>query len=193
MRSRPTQFLIALLALVAAIGCGDSSGPGKPEDPGLLLVPPTDGGYYPQDLVWTSDGSELVYIRGYFVLAHRWEGNSPQLLSSAYELTGGVRLYEVDGLTGTRRDIAQFNNSTSGYIYANWSPDGQRLAAWIHEGLGATRTTSLYIIRPGVAPAIVATVHGDPGPPVFSPNGNSVAYFYYHANDTRSLYLKPGI
>lgn len=347
MHSRPTRFLIALLALIAAVGCGDSSGPGEPEDPGLLLVPPTDAGYYTQDLVWTRDGSELVYLRGivvngrsatvlnavsvstrvvravyqapsivsltpesaggsiyfgaflttagfnepnfqvsrvhlvsgavevlattslgaydvvvsdderylaadrglydlqtgtridlpagipiefspdgtqllylvnqtttsiqsatlistadgasqplhstdYFVLAHRWEGNSPQLLSSAYELAGGVRLYEVDGLTGTRRDIAEFNNSTSSYIYANWSPDGQRLAAWIREGFGETRKTSLFIIRPGVAPAIVATVHGDPGPPVFSPNGNSVAYFYYHA-DTRSVYLKPGI
>lgn len=349
IHTKPTRFLIALLALVAVTGCADSSGAGEPEDPGLLLVPPTDGGYFPDDLVWTRDGSELVYLRSivvnggsatvlnaasvsthvvravyqspsivevapesaggriyfgaflttagfndpnfqvsrvhltsgavevlatislgarndvvvsdderylaavrglydlqagtridlpagipiefspdktqllylvdqtttsiqsatlistadgssqplhstdYFVLAHRWEGNSPQLLSSALDLGGGVRLYEIDGLTGARRDIAEFTNSISSYIYANWSPDGQRLAVWIREGFGKARRTNLHIVRAGIAPAIVATIHGDPGLPVFSPNGNSVAYFYYHQNDTRSLYLKSGI
>jgi hypothetical protein len=145
-------------------------------------------------VISTADGSsQPLHSTDYFLLAHRWEGNSPQLLSSVIDLGGGVRLYEVDGLTGTRRDIAQFNNSTSSYIYANWSPDGQKLAAWIQEGFGETRRTNLRIIRPGISPAIVATIHGDPGLPVFSPNGNSVAYFYYHQNDTRSVYLKSGI
>jgi hypothetical protein len=36
-------------------------------------------------------------------------------------------------------------------------------------------------------------VHGDPDRPVFSPDGKSIAYFYYHDDDRRSRYMKSGI
>ena len=354
-QNRPIWFFIGSLALLGAAGCGDSSGPGEPEDPGILVVPPSLAGYYPQDLVWTRDGSELVYISyvtapagstrlnavsvathavrqlnaspsiislaresagsriyfgaslttaapndpnfqvsrvdvasgavdilattflgssnqvlvsgderflvagrslynlqtggrvdlpagapidfspdrtmllyflqstatsfesptlistsdgsshpllystGDFYLAHRWEGNSPQLLkktfldAGAYN-SGAVRLSEIDGMTGTSRDIVQFN-VRSPFIGVTWSPDGRALGAWIPEGSLADKTdkTTLYIVRAGNAPAVVATVHGNPDRPVFSPDGKSIAYFYYHEDDRRSLYMKSGI
>ena len=354
-QNRPIRFFIGLLAIVSAAGCGDSSGPGEPEDPGVLVVPPTLVGYYPSELVWTRDGSELVYVSsvtapvsstrlnavsvathavrqlyaspsitslaresagsriyfgvylttaalnepnfqvsrvdvasgtvdilatrfqesnnpvlvsgderflvagsglynlrtggrvdlpagtpidfspdrtmllyflqstttsspsatlistsdgsshpllystGDFYLAHRWEGNSPQLLkktfldAGAYN-SGTIRLSEIDGITGTSRDIVQFN-VRSPFIGVTWSPDGRALGAWIPEGSLADKTdkTTLYIVRAGNAPAVVATVHGNPDRPVFSPDGKSIAYFYYHEDDRRSLYMKSGI
>jgi Tol biopolymer transport system component len=352
--NKPIWFFIGSLAFLSAAGCGDSSGPGEPEDPGVLVVPPALVGYYPAELVWTRDGSELVYVSsvttpasstrlnavsvathavrqlnaspsiislaresagsriyfgvsltaaalnepnfqvsrvdvasgtvdilatrfqesnnpvlvsgderflvagsglydlqtggrvnlpagtpidfspdrtmllyflqqtgtstqsatlistsdgsshpllystGDFYLAHRWEGNSPQLLKKTFTYTGNgnsgtVRLSEIDGITGTSRDIVQFNVRDP-FIGVTWSPDGRALGAWIPEGSLADKTdkTTLYIVRAGNAPAVVATVHGDPGSPVFSPDGKSIAYFYYH-DDRRSLYMKSGI
>jgi hypothetical protein len=111
----------------------------------LYLVDQTTTSIQSAALISTADGSsQALHSTDYFLLAHRWEGNSPQLLSSALDLGSGVRLYELDGLTGTRRDVAQFTNSISGYTYANWSPDGQRLAVWIREGFGKTRRESPY-------------------------------------------------
>lgn len=355
-RTRPIRFLIGSLALVAVAGCTDSSGPGEPEDPGVLLVPAASGGFLSQDLVWTRDGTELVYVvasvgptsgtvlkavnvathtvrqieasplilsvargssgdriyfgtyvasgsgsglfrvsrvhptsgaveivttqslgsynwllvsaderflvadrslydlqtsaridlppgrphgfspdgtqllyelnvagssntsptlistadgssqplqsPGYFIVAHRWEGNSPRLLKAVTQPTGGnnstIQLSEIDGLTGASRDLAQF--STTSYFYgfnSSWSPDGQTLGVWIDEGsLGdRTRRTNLYVIRSAGAAARVASVSSIvlPGRPVFSPNGSSIAYFYNHEDDRRSLYLKSGI
>jgi hypothetical protein len=53
-----TRLLIASLALLAAAGCRDSSGPGEPEDRGVLLFTGVAG---PSDIVWTRDGAEVVY------------------------------------------------------------------------------------------------------------------------------------
>jgi len=349
IRVRVLRFSIASFALIAAAGCGDSSGPGEPEDPGVLLLPPTGSGYFPRGLVWTRDGSELVYVssvatpasstslnavsvathsvrhltaapaiislapeiagsRIYFgaylptaalnepsfqvsrvdiasgtvdilatiflgannpvlvsgderflvagsvlynlqtggrvdlpaggpidfspdrtmllyssqqtgttlistsdgsshpllystddFVAHRWEGNSPQFLKKTFAntgrgISGTVRLSETDGVTGASRDIVQFNVRTP-FIGVAWSPDGRALAAWIEEGSLADKTdrTTLYIVRGGNAPAVVATVHGKPDSPVFSPDGKSIAYFYNHDDDRRSLYMKSGI
>jgi hypothetical protein len=152
-------------------------------------------------LISTIDGSsQQLHSTDYFVVANRWIGNSPQFLSTTNDYPAGiVRLYEVDGVTGTRRDIAQFT-STLAYIYASWSPDNQILGAWIDEGdIGkGTDRTVLYIIRPGTTPTIAVTVRpsweaGPPSRPVFSPDSRSLAYFYPHADDSHSLYLKSGI
>lgn len=146
-------------------------------------------------LISTADGSyQPLHSTGYFHLAHRWEGNSPQLLRTDSEFISGnnytVRLSEIDGVTGVTRDIAQF--STTGYTdpYAvNWSFDGRTLAAWIQQD----SRTNLYVIRSGNVPTLVASVTGPPGPPVFSPSGSSIAYFYYHPNGRWSVYMKSGI
>jgi hypothetical protein len=152
-------------------------------------------------LISTIDGSsQQLHSTDYFAVAHRWIGNSPQFLSTTNDYVAGIiRLYEVDGLSGTRRDIAQFT-STLAYIYANWSPDNQTLGAWIDEGdIGkGTDRTVLYIIRPGSKPTIAVTVRpsweaGPPSRPVFSPDSRSLTYFYPHADDSHSLYLKSGI
>jgi hypothetical protein len=150
-------------------------------------------------LISTADGSSnALHSTGNFYLAHRWEGNSPQLLKKDFEFAGGenyrIRLSEIDGVTGATRDIAEFIGPGLA-VQANWSADGRTLAAWIEEGSRVERTdrTSLYVIRSGSAPTVVATVHGSIGPPVLSPSGNSVAYFYYHDDDRRSLYMKSGI
>lgn len=150
-------------------------------------------------LISTTDGSSNpLHSTGDFYLAHRWVGNSPQLLKRDFELAGGesyrIRLSEIDGVTGATRDIAEFIGPGLA-VKANWSADGRTLVAWIEEGSRAERTdrTSLYVIRSATAPTVVATVHGYTGPPVLSPNGSSVAYFYYHDDDRRSLYMKSGI
>jgi hypothetical protein len=152
-------------------------------------------------LISTIDGSsQQLHSTDYFPLAHRWIGNSPQFLSTTNDyLAGIIRLYEVDGLSGTRRDIAQFTSTLSS-IYASWSPDGQTLGAWIDEGdiAKGTDRTALYIIRPGSTPTVAVTVRppwdaGPPSRPVFSPDGQSLAYFYSHPDDSYSLYLKSGI
>lgn len=155
-------------------------------------------------LISTADGSsQALHSTGYFHLAHRWEGNSPQLLKADFELKNGfydkVRLSEIDGLTGVSRDIAQLS-TTAGYFYnTNWSSDGRTLGTWVNQGSIAdgTNRTNLYVIRAGGGPVLVASITpplmaGPPGPPVFSPSGNSLAYFYYLAN-SRSLYVKSGI
>ncbi len=59
IRMSPLRFTIASFALLATAGCGDSSGPGEPEDPGTLLVP---SGYHSGDLVWTRDETQLAYV-----------------------------------------------------------------------------------------------------------------------------------
>jgi hypothetical protein len=147
-------------------------------------------------LISTADGSSrLLHSTGDFYLAHRWAGNSPQLLKKDFEFTGGgtgstIRLSEIDGVTGATREIAEFVGAGPG-VQAAWSADGRTLGVWIDEGSIAERTdrTSLYVIRAGSAPTVVATVHGAIGQPVLSPNGSSVAYFYFHDNDRRSLYM----
>jgi hypothetical protein len=166
--------------------------------PGTSISAPT--------LISTADGSsQTLHSTGYFHLAHRWEGNSPQLLMTESNFIGGrsnytYRISEIDGLSGATHDIAQFSTTDSQNPYSvNWSADGRTLALWIHQGeiADGTSRTNLYIIRTGNAPTLVATATpsfevGPPGPPVLSPSGNSVAYFYYHPDDRRSLYLKSG-
>lgn len=340
-QARPTRFLIGSLAFLAATGCGDSTSPGEPEDPGLLLVPT---GYLGAGPVWTRDGTELLYTvrttvnqkeaallkavsvsthairqlgvfppigglvrstggeRIYFgnfisppsgsvdnyqvsrvhptsglleivatggaaavavsaderflvvgrrlydlqtgtridlptgtpidfspdgtqllyysaassptlistadgssrtlhstddlYMAHRWEGNSPQLLKTYDDFDKGtVRVSEIDGVTGATRDIAEFRGNSI-FSGADWSPDGRVLAIWIELGSisdGQVREY-LYIIRSGSAPTVLANVAGRPGRPIFSPDGNSVAYLNDHGETGQaSLYLKSGI
>jgi Tol biopolymer transport system component len=152
-------------------------------------------------LISTADGSssqELRSTAGSFYYGHRWEGNSPQLLDSERD-NDGLRLFEIDGMTGARRDLAQFGSNPmfpTIVPVATWSPDGRTLAIWIEQGSGAGRRSNLYVIRSGSAPAVVASVitglDTGVGFPVFSPSGNSVAYPYYLGGGT-SLYMKSGI
>lgn len=340
IQNRLARLLIAALALLTVAACGDSSGPGVPEDPGFLLVPSS---YHSGDLVWTRDGTELAYVfrtsanaaevnllkaisvstqivrqlnesptirelvrssggeRIYFgtfisppsgsvdnfrvsrihptsglleivtttragdlavsaderflvsgrrlhdlqtgaqialpdgipidfspdgtqllystgnfsstlistadgstrplvstsdfYSAHRWEGNSPQLLKADDSDNSTVRLSEIDGVTGAARNIAQIDGR---FIFknANWSPDGRVLAIWIQQGtkFDGTDQHYLYVIRPGNAPAVVANVTGSPGRPLFSPSGTSVAYFHSRGGTGQAaLYVKSGI
>jgi hypothetical protein len=60
IQTRPGQRLIAAIAFLAATACGDSTGTGAPDDPGVLLATNVVG---PNDLVWTRDGGEVVYAR----------------------------------------------------------------------------------------------------------------------------------
>jgi hypothetical protein len=150
-------------------------------------------------LISSADGSfQTLHSAGYLQLAHRWEGNSPQLLMTEFELSGGrnnytYRISEMDGLSGSTRDIAQF--STTGYTSPydmNWSADERTLAAWVNQG-----RKNLYVIRSGSDPVRVVSATPPPeagplGRPVLSPSGNSVAYYYYHPDDRRSLYLVSG-
>jgi len=339
-QARPTRFLIGSLALLAAAGCGDSTSPGGPEDPGLLLVPT---GYLGAGPVWTKDGTELLYtvrttvnqreaallmavsvsthaIRqlgvfppigglvrstggeriyfGNFIsppsgsvdsyqvsrlhptlgqqeivatgdatsvavsgderflavgrrlydlqsgtrldlpvgtpidfspdgtqllyytgaftptlvstadgssqplrstdfdLAHRWAGNSPQVLGTADNGDhSAVRVFETDGVTGAIHDIAQFRGNAFN-LPASWSPDGNVLAIWIATGalFDESARHILYLIRPGNAPAAVGNVAGLPGQPVFSPSGNSIAYFIRYGDlQQGALFLKSGL
>jgi hypothetical protein len=158
-------------------------------------------------LISTADGSsQTLHSSGYFIRAHRWQGNSPQLLQMDFDFTGGisstVRVSEIDGVTGVTREIAQFPETpgTIGLRDARWSPDGQALAIWVRQDWKDKKTdrTNLYVVRPPGAPTLVASATpglggAALGPPVFSPTGNSIAYFYYHPDDLRSLYLKSGI
>jgi Tol biopolymer transport system component len=153
----------------------------------------------PFSLVSTADGSSQPLHAGpsgSFYFGHRWEGNSPQLLDYALA-NGTTRIFETDGVTGTTRDLAQLNGSPTFLLIANWSPDGRTLGAWIEEGSGGDRRAKLYVIHTGSAPAVAASVNSNffhgPDQPVFSPSGNSVAYFYYNDNNGRSLYAKTGI
>ena len=333
IQNRLARLLIAALALFTVAACGDSSGPGEPDDPGVLLVPMGQSGNWPAELVWTKDGTEVVYVEnglnavtvstqivrkldasqsigtfarasageriyfGAFVTplpgsndnfrisrvhpisggtetvmtiypgdhlavsaderfvvvdtrlydlqrgvridlpqgmplgfspdgtqllyrdvfappvlvstadgssrplhstistsytAHRWEGNSPQLVEANIDYgRHTVRFLERDGLTGVTRDIAQLS-TTAFSIGANWSPDGRTLGSWVEQG----SRTNLYVIRSGSAPTIVASFTPrdgkSPDTPVFSPSGNSLAYFYYD-DLRRSMYLKSGI
>lgn len=339
-QARPTRFLIGSLALLAAAGCGDSTSPGEPEDPGLLLVPT---GYLGAGPVWTKDGTELLYtvrttvnqkeaallmavsvsthaIRqlgvfppigglvrssggeriyvGNFIsppsgsvdfyqisrvhptlgqqeivgagdatgvavsgdekflavgrrlydlqsgtrldlpaglpidfspdgtqllyytgaftptlvstadgssqqlhstdfdLAHRWAGNSPQVLGTAHNGDfSAVRVFETNGVTSATHDIAQFRGNAVN-LPASWSPDGNVLAIWIATGafLDESARHILYLIRPGNAPAAVGNVAGLPGQPVFSPSGNSIAYFIRYGDlQQGALFLKSGL
>jgi Tol biopolymer transport system component len=151
-------------------------------------------------LIATADASsQALHSTGDFYLAHRWVGNSPLLLMHSSTPAGGVysniHLSEVDAVTGTTRDVADFTSPLAS-VGAAWSPDGNTLAAWIAEGSLADRTdrTTLYVIRSGGTPAVVGSIHGYAGPPVFSPSGTAIAYFYYDSEDyTGSLYVKTGI
>lgn len=149
--------------------------------------------FAPPMLISTADGSSrpLHSTVSTSYIAHRWEGNSPLLLEEVIDYGKRVRFLERDGLTGVTRDIAQLS-TTAFFLTANWSPDGRTLGSWVEQG----SKINLYVIRSGSAPTIVAnfTVRDGKGPdsPVFSPSGNSLAYFYYD-DLRRSMYLKSGI
>jgi len=150
-------------------------------------------------LISTADGSSHpLPSTGSRHLAHRWEGNSPQLLVEDDEYTGEnfytVRLSEIDGVTGASRNIAEFTK-TSPLVTAAWSPDGQTLGVWIDLGSFAERThrRSLFLIRDGGAPVYVASVHTAAGPPVFSPDGHSIVYGYFDTLDKQRVYIRSGI
>jgi len=124
-------------------------------------------------------------------IAHRWEADVPQLLRIRYDAgKGSIRLYEVDGLSGATRDLAQLA-ATDAVIYANYSADGRVLGVWIRQN----SLWKLHVIRAGAQPVVVASVNytnpGNPSAPVFSPDGTSVAYFLYAPD--RSLFVKSGI
>jgi hypothetical protein len=164
--------------------------------PGVDIPSPT--------LISTMDrSSQALHSTDYFPIAHRWVGNSPQLLKIDYVNKNGyfnkVRLSEIDGVTGVSRDIAEFSVAAGNPFSTSWSSDGQTLATWIEQGSVADRTnrTNLFVIRSGREPALVASVtprlhEGPPGPPIFSPSGNSVAYFYSLGDRGRSLYVISG-
>jgi hypothetical protein len=152
-------------------------------------------GFYSSTLISTADGSSRpLYSTDDFYLAHRWEGNSPQLLKADISDNSTVRLSEIDGVTGAARSIAQIDGL---FIFqsANWSPDGRVLGIWIQRGtkFDGTDRQYLYVVRSGNAPAVVANVRGVPSRPVFSPSGSSIAYFYRGETQQLSLYLKSGI
>ena len=151
-------------------------------------------------LISTADGSssQALHATSSFYSGHRWEGNSPQLIDFGLD-NGTLRLFEIDGVTGATHDLAQFGANPSFPTIlplANWSADNQTLAVWVEQGSGQSRTTNLYVIRSGSAPAVVANVTTSlnvaVGLPVFSRSGNSVAYNYYN-DAARSLYMKSGI
>jgi hypothetical protein len=128
-------------------------------------------------------------------LAHRWQRNSPLLLGTDHnDDYSAVRVFEIDGLTGVSQDIAQFRGNAVS-LPASWSPDGNALALWIAAGAPSDEPARkiLYLIRPGNAPAAVGNVAGLPGQPVFSPSGNSMAYFIRYGDlQQGALYLKSG-
>jgi hypothetical protein len=150
-------------------------------------------------LISTADGSsQALHSTSTFYSGHRWEGNSPQLIDFGLD-NGTLRLFEIDGVTGATRELAQFGANPSFPTIlplANWSADNRTLGVWVQQGSGQTRTTNLYVIRSGSAPAVVANVttslYVGVGQPIFSRSGNSVAYNYYN-DRARSLYMKSGI
>ena len=209
--SADERFLATSLRLYdLQTGARTNLPPGKPfgfspDGTKLLYYVDVAGANPSPTLISTADGSsQPLHPAGYFHLTHRWNGNSPQLLKAELEFKNGyydsVRLTEIDGLTGVSHDIAQFSTSGGYSFNTNWSSDGLTLGTWVEQGSIAdgTNRTNLFVIRSGSPPALVASMTppwnaGPPGPPVFSPSGNSVAYFYYHANESRSLYVKSGI
>lgn len=124
-------------------------------------------------------------------IAHRWALHVPLLLRRRYDAAkANIRLYEVDGLSSVSHDLAELN-ATSDAVYAKYSADGSLLGIWLQDGT----LWKLYKIRAGGTPTFVASVRYDlgshPSPPVFSPDGTSVAYFFF--NPGRSLYVRSGI
>ena len=150
-------------------------------------------------LISTADGTsqQLPLTTGVgFYFGHRWEGNSPQLLNSTFD-NGVTTIFEMDGVTGVKRDVSKLDANVSLLLLANWSPDGRTLGAWIDPTAGREGKANLYVFRAGSAPAIAARVSSTfflgPQKAVFSESGNSVAYFHDGENNKRSLYAKTGI
>lgn len=171
----------------------------SPDGTQLLYSP--DANPFAVTLISTADGSSqpLHSDEGdSFIphIAHRWEGNSPKLLRTDHnDDFSAVRVFEIDGVTGATQDIAQFRGNAVGQG-ANWSPDGNVLAMWIATGAFSDEPARkiLYLIRPGNAPEARANVAAHPGQAVFSPNGNSIAYFNRYGDlQQAALYLKSGI
>ncbi|HXG71375.1 MAG TPA: hypothetical protein VNJ04_12290 [Gemmatimonadaceae bacterium] len=125
-------------------------------------------------LVSTGDGTfqPMLGPNGYFD-ALRWSGNAPQLLTVANSFANppaGTRVFELDGLSGATRDLAQF--SERGALYtANWSDDGQTLGVWLEPNYYRSK---LVIIRGGSALVTVLRVDADVGSPIFSPDGTAL-------------------
>jgi hypothetical protein len=164
----------------------------------LCQTPFGSGSQAPFALISTADGTiqqlpSTTAVGFYFGL--RWEGNSPQLLNYVFD-NGMTRIYEIDGVTGVSRDVSKLDGNVTLLLLASWSRDGRTLGAWI-QPKGANRPANLYVIHSGGAPAIAASASSSflygPGTPAFSASGNSVAYFYYNENNTRSLYAKTGL
>jgi hypothetical protein len=172
----------------------------SPDATRLLCQGPFGSGTQaPFALISTADGTSqqltaTTALGLYF--GHRWEGNSPQLLDFASD-NGITTIYEINGVTGTTRDVGKLDAKVSLLLLAGWSPDSRTLGAWIDPTGGREGKANLYVFRTGSAPATAARVRSTffvgPNNPVFSDTGNSVAYFYNGENNSRSLYAKTGI
>jgi hypothetical protein len=165
-----------------------TSTPTSPLTTSPMLISTADGSAQPLHPT-NSDANSLD-------LVHRWRGNAPLLLGTDHnDGFSAVRVFEINGLTGESQDIAQFRGNAFS-MAASWSPDGNVLAIWIATGdfFDESARSILYLIRPGNAPAAVGNVAGLPGQPVFSPSGNSIAYFIRYGDlQQGALFLKSGL
>ncbi|MEO8910104.1 MAG: hypothetical protein ABI408_07750 [Gemmatimonadaceae bacterium] len=149
-------------------------------------------------VISTADGSSQPVMYDGLRTTFRWKDNSPQLLfvEPPTSPTSGIGtvVYERDGLTGAKRDIAQFDSNpySFGAFLAGWSEDGQTLGVWL---TSSSPRTELAVIRAGAATAIVLRFDGDAGKLVFSPTATAVAYPYFPSlvSSDQSLYVKTGI
>ena len=70
--------------------------------------------------------------------------------------------------------------STAGGIEAAWSPVGGRLAYTVHDLVNS----ELHVLEPGVGPAAEVKIDGFARAPVWSPNGEQMAFVVSSADET---------
>jgi hypothetical protein len=150
-------------------------------------------------VISTADGSTQPVLYNGFLTAFRWLDNSPQLLivDSPNSGTGTpASVYEVDGFTGARKDLGQFDLKPSSFSasYSGWTEDGRTLGVWLSPGFPRNE---LHLIRLDGAPSVPVLVDDEVGKAIFSPNGTAIVYTVFRSTgaftSATDLYVKTAL
>lgn len=100
--------------------------------PGVVYMVPADGGE--SQLLWTGPESRAPDSTKTFAAQVRWNGASPTLLMSAWDVSGSTRelhIRELDLISGHSILRASLPDAIHGPIKLAWSEDGRYMAAWV--------------------------------------------------------------
>jgi TolB protein len=184
-------FALAMLSLLAAVGCGDNSDTDRPSDHRSRIdtTPPAaapllaKAGINPT-IAYTAeiDGNTDIYVlrKGKPVritrhpAADEWPAWSPDGRKIAFQSKrdGNMEIYVADADGSNQKRLTQ-NDGFDGYCV--WSPDGSSIAFQRDSGEFGY-TPKIYVMDADGGNVQVLIADPNPGQPAWSPDGRRIAF-----------------